>query len=179
VVQLDLINKIEANSLVNQNKNSKNQPVKFKIEVDGRKYYRTMISEYSKSQMEQITDHYTNSTKNVLLKKRFKPIEVSNKTDADIYIKILDTPHMGSVGPEYLTGLSFGVIPSWPELKNQYNFDFESTITGSKHKYWVNATRYNHLLLFPVFWINFFKDNAFDKYEQALDNFIINNKITP
>ena len=138
-----------------------------------------MISEYTESQMQRITNRYTSSTKKILAQKGFKPIEVQDKTNADLVINILDEPHIGAVRVEYLTGLSFGIIPSWPKLKKQYNFEFESETTGRKHKYWVNETRYNHLILFPVFWLNFFKDNAFDKYEQALDNFIENNKITP
>jgi hypothetical protein len=150
----------------------------FFIKIDGRKYFRTMVSEFSEKDMKELTNAYTKATKKVLKEKHFHPIQTFNQAKSDLVINISLTPFVGSVGVEYLTGLSFGVIPSWVTLKKQYNFDFKYSKTGQEHKYWVNAFRFNHWVVFPIWWTLFLADNQYDKYKEALLDFIENKKST-
>ncbi len=174
-----LENKISTHreSVKNKESYKNKENLKFSIKVDGERYFRTRISKFSHKQLKKIREKYTNVTVELLTAKGYKPEEVAISKGNNLLIDISEVPHIGAVGVEYLTGLSFGLIPSWPTRKQQYIYKFTTIKNMKSHKYWVNDKRFNHLIAFPVFWIIFFVDNPIDKYKEALENFLEHNKI--
>lgn len=172
------------NKIINQPCNSENledilegDTIAYSIKIDGRKYFRTRISAYSKEQMNKLEDDYTKATSKVLSEKHFKAIEVTDGVKPNLSISIMIVPHVGAVAEEYITGLSFGLIPTWTTREKQYIYEFENTVTGETHRYWVDDKRFNHLIAFPFFWTLFLADTPLDKYEEALSDFTENYKI--
>jgi hypothetical protein len=176
---LSLQNKINNQPCNSENLENKlkSDTITYSIKIDGRKYFRTRISAYSKEQMNKFKDDYTKATSKVLSEKHFEPFEVSDGTKPNLSINIMIAPHVGAVAVEYLTGLSFGLIPTWATREKQYIYEFENTITGETYKYWVDDKRFNHLIAFPFFWTLFLVDAPLDKYEEALSDFTENYKI--
>ena len=179
ICYFSLQNMIDSKTIKSENIENKkeNSSFKYSIKIDGIKYFRTMTSAYTKEEMNKFENEYSKATSEVLSKKHINPIFVSPETKSDLSINIMVTPFVGAVSEEYLTGLSFGLIPTWPTREKQYIFEFENTVTGQRHKYWIDDKRFNHLIAFPFFWINFLMDSPLDKYEEALGNFIDNYKI--
>jgi hypothetical protein len=127
LINLSLENEIKGEGSTQDKsvKKGEGKTLKFSILVEGRKYLRTMVSEYSPERMKRITDEYTQQTIQVVLENGYKPIEVT--ANADLEINILHVPHIGAVAVEYLTGFTFGVIPTWPTRERQIYIEFENT----------------------------------------------------
>ena len=178
ICYFSLQNMIDNKTIKSENIENKkeNSSIKYSIKIDGIKYFRTMTSAYTKEEMNKFENDYSKATSKVLSKKHINPIFVSPETKSDLSINIMITPFVGAVSEEYLTGLSFGLIPTWPTREKQYTYEFEYIVTGQRHKYWVDDKRFNHLIAFPLFWTIFLVDTPLDKYEEALGNFIDNYK---
>ncbi|CAI8974313.1 DUF3558 domain-containing protein [Pseudomonas sp. IT-347P] len=67
-------------------------------------------------------------------------------------IKISEFSMGGACVQDYLTGLSFGLIPSWCTRSNLYKFDFILNKDNGfcrQKTYSVSATTYSHLVMVP------------------------------
>ena len=74
----------------------------------------------------------------------------------------------------WLTGLSFGIIPSWSTTPGAYMYRFTVTSQGNEFigTYSVDVKTINHILVFPVIWINAFTFRQPDTmYEESLRDF--------
>jgi hypothetical protein len=69
--------------------------------------------------LENILEGDTIATSKVLSEKHFKAIEVTDGVKPNLSISIMIVPHVGAVAEEYITGLSFGLIPTWTTRENQ------------------------------------------------------------
>ena len=53
-----------------------------------------------------------------------------------------------------------------------YVYWSENANIGNPHRYTVEAKSYNHVILFPIFWITYFIANARGVYKEALTHFL-------
>ena len=94
---------------------------------------------------------------------------------ANFIINVRISPYHSALPQEFLTGLSFGLIPSWGTRPNEYKYEFVNKSESVRHIYSVDSVSYNHLILFPFIWVNFLTDNELDVFENSLKNFIENS----
>lgn len=97
--------------------------------------------------------------------------EASGDVEPNLSIIVDRQLQLSALPQEWLTGLSFGLIPSWGTKYGQYTFTFTNADTAHTHTYVVDQRDYNHLVLFPVFWVTFFTANEHRAYANALANF--------
>ena len=70
---------------------------------------------------------------------------------------------------------TFGLIPSWGTRPNEYTYTFSNISNGASHEYSIDNVSFNHLVLFPVFWVTFLTLDESKEFESALENFIENS----
>ena len=86
-----------------------------------------------------------------------------------LVVKIEQVQYLSALPQEWLTGLSFGLIPSWGTRPAEAQFTFEH---GEKSAVCVvDDTRINHLVLFPVFWVSFLLVDYEREFRQALRDY--------
>ena len=117
--------------------------------------------------------YYEGVTKEVLLDLGCVSSKAKILNENDLNIYIIYSGSGGASGAEILTGLSLGLIPSWTTREKMYTYEF--TRGASKQIYTIDQVSYNHLLLLPVFWVNFLTDSETDRFRAALRNFINNS----
>ena len=84
-------------------------------------------------------------------------------------IEINEMQHLSALPQEWLTGLTFGLVPSWGTRPAEIRFSFSQE--PRKAAYLVDDKRVNHLILFPVFWVSFFLMDKEKEFENALNDF--------
>ena len=82
---------------------------------------------------------------------------------------------MSALPQEWLTGLTCGAIPSWGTRYGEFKYRFENTPRQTSHTYFVDRPAFNHIIVFPVFWVSFFWPDEIDLYKKALANFLDNS----
>jgi len=97
---------------------------------------------------------------------------VEHEEEANLRIQIARLRVGGTAPQDYLTGLSFGLIPSWKTVEGAREFSFENVSEKKKHYYTVDQKTFAHLILFPIFWVTFLTLDDMSKYENALTNFL-------
>ena len=148
--------------------------VAYHVSVSGQPIYGTMTSEYSPERFENMRVKYCRSTQKVFDREGISALSTTNKGTADFFIDIKATPYSSALPQEFLTGLSFGLIPSWGTRYNEYTYTFENVGIKSAHNYYVNSKSFNHLVCFPVFWTMFLTLDESKPYEKSLLNYLIN-----
>lgn len=118
---------------------------------------------------------YIESTEKVLKRHGCSANYVDNLDQANLLINIIISPYRSALPQEWLTGLSFGLIPSWGTRRSEYLYTFTNKTDSIKHSYAIDSVAFNHLVLFPVFWITFFTLDEKRAFERALSNFIENS----
>ena len=63
-------------------------------------------------------------------------------------------------------------LPSWGTTPAIYVYWFENANSGNSRRYTVDAKSYNHVILFPIFWITDFTASSRSVYKEALTNFL-------
>lgn len=97
---------------------------------------------------------------------------VEAEGDADLVIRVERLPKLSALPQEWLTGLSFGLIPSWGTRPSEYRYTFRDTDSGFENVYTVDRKSYSHLVLFPVFWVTFFTADESRVYKEAVTDFV-------
>ncbi len=113
---------------------------------------------------------YDKVTKEVLAKNNCSYKKSDNQTDATLNISVMVSINHDAMAVEYLTGLSLGIIPSWGTRHDYYSYDFK--YHEKENSYSVDDFRFNHLVVFPVFWVSFFTMDESNIYEKCLDNYV-------
>ena len=126
--------------------------------------------------LQQLKDKYLKETKNVLNNMGCKHEYADNKDGANLKIDILYQPLYSALGQEWLTGLSFGAIPSWGTRPAEAIFVLSNPKTKRKEKYIVDQKSYNHIILTPFIWVNAITDNEYNSYKEAVTDFIKNKR---
>ena len=125
--------------------------------------------------VKNVESKYINSTEKVLNEAGCYATQASSREEANFMINVRVSPFRGSLPQEWLTGLSYGAIPSWGTRPNVYTYTFSNIENGSSHEYSIDNVSFNHLVLFPVFWVTYFTLDENKEYENALENFIENS----
>ncbi len=97
-------------------------------------------------------------------------VDVHNTPDLKITVNYAG--YTGTPPQEWLTGLSFGIIPSWSTESNAFTYLFECNSVNNAGAYNVDIKSYNHLALLPVSWVMFFTLDEIDEYQNALKDFM-------
>lgn len=122
--------------------------------------------------LEKLNQHYVASTLNTLSNLGCKASQAPSVAEANFTIQVSRQLQLSALPQEWLTGLSFGLIPSWGTKYGQFVFTFTNNGSGHSYSYTVDQNNYNHIILFPVFWVLFFTANEQKAYISALTNFI-------
>lgn len=115
---------------------------------------------------------YIRDTQTALAEIGCKATNVSDPAEATLEIVVERLPHISALPQEWLTGLSLGVIPSWGTRPSEYRYSFKDKRSGKSHTYAVDTKSFNHLALFPFFWITFLTANESGVYKNAVTNFM-------
>lgn len=116
---------------------------------------------------------YVSSTKQILSELGCTSNFVGNINLANFVIEITRSPYLSALPQEWLTGLSFGVIPSWGTRHSEYQYNFLNKINSTAQEYSVDTVSVNHIILFPLLWTNLFMPQEIDVYKKSLNNFIL------
>jgi hypothetical protein len=92
-------------------------------------------------------DKFRSATAEVLAKKGISASFVEDQKSSDIQVQIT-REHFYTLEQEYLTGLSFGIIPSWGTRENKFIYRI-ATSTEQLNVH-VNERTYNHIILMPI-----------------------------
>ncbi|HET6464547.1 MAG TPA: hypothetical protein VFH55_02920 [Nitrospiria bacterium] len=146
--------------------------VKFSVFVDDNPRLNTRVVQYKKEEIGQIRNAYIRATREVFTKQGCTANYVEKDQDANFMIQVSISEMWSALPQEWLTGLSLGLIPSWGTRPGEYVFTFEDVETKKSHSYIVDKKSFNHLILFPIFWVTFITSNQIHIYKTALTNFI-------
>ncbi|MDA9003978.1 hypothetical protein N9J26_00655 [bacterium] len=127
---------------------------------------------HKNNMLKQLKESYLQSTLSTLSRLGCRSKQASRIAESNFSINISRQLQLSALPQEWLTGLSFGLIPSWGTKYGQYAFTFTHKNSGHSHSYEVDKKSYNHLILFPVFWVTFFTADEQRAYAHALENFL-------
>jgi hypothetical protein len=148
-------------------------PAEFELNVNSSRYTNTFGKKDSHpDHLLELEQKFRSATDKILNKHGCFDEAVTSRDNArKLNIEVIEQIYLSALPQEWLTGLSFGLIPSWGTRPERWRFKF--SISGLKREYVVDDTRFHHLVAFPVFWISFSLMSVMPKYEQALEEFII------
>lgn len=122
--------------------------------------------------LQALEEDYIKSTLSTLKELGCSAKQASSIEDSNFSINVSRQLQLSALPQEWLTGLSFGLIPSWGTKYGQYVFTFTHNESGQSYSYQIDQNNYNHIILFPVFWVTFFTADEQRAYTNALTNFI-------
>jgi hypothetical protein len=146
---------------------------KYSLEITSAFHTNTFgVRQSPRGQVEKMRNQYLRATDAVLRDRGCAVAYVDHADDATLTVRVQHLSRISALPQEWLTGLSFGVIPSWSTREAQYVYMFQNKETGKSHCYAVDTKTYNHVVLFPIVWISFFTANERRVYKDALTNFL-------
>lgn len=145
---------------------------KFSVSVLAVPRQLTRVPQYHLERFRKERLEFIHTAEETLSKNGCSVIFVEEEDEANFKIRVTISPLWSALPQEWLTGLSFGLLPSWGTRPSEFTFEFEDTETKAKHAYIVDQKSYNHLILFPFFWITFLTLDQTDVFEESLTNFI-------
>lgn len=162
------------NKLTNTSQEQKNPcDIKFSLDITSGGHTNTFgTRESTKSELHELNSKYIKSTKKIFNAKGCTVTEVKIEREANFHVRVERLIDKSALPQEWLTGLSVGLIPSWGTRPSQYIYTFDDTHTVKKHSFDIDQKSYNHIILFPIFWVTFIMLDEFNVYEKALTNFI-------
>ena len=137
--------------------NKRIRTITYHVSVKACSVFNTRIRECTDSDLECIRARYCKATQEVFDRATISATCVTNVENASFLIDINMAPFRGDLEQEYCTGLTFGLIPSW----------------GTRSNECVYTLSYNHLLLFPAFWVNLLTLDESRFYKRALNNYLL------
>jgi len=147
--------------------------IKYFIALESSSYTNTFgEKEAAQKHLAEEKAHYVTATQDLLTKRACKAALAETENEATLGVSVQHQAFLSALPQEWLTGLSFGLIPSWGTRRSTYIYTFKDKPTGRSHSYSVDSKSFNHLILFPVFWISFFTMDESRVYKEALANFI-------
>jgi len=152
----------------------RNKPCDIKYSLDVTSGSRTNtfgVRDSKEDELQKLRSKYIESTKKVFTSNGCTATYVITEGESNFKVRVERLRNISALPQEFLTGLSFGLIPSWGTRPSQYIYTFEDTKTKKSNSYYIDERSYNHLILFPVFWVTFIMLDEFSTYEKALTNF--------
>lgn len=150
--------------------------INFFLSIDGK--IRKKIApdiEYDREELQELVAKYKSFTSNILNENGCQAEYVESQTESNFSINVLRSPLHSALPQEILTGLTFGAIPSWGTRENELTYKFKNKITEQEHTYYIDTKSYNHILLFPIFWVTFITLDEQKVFKQSLKNFLENS----
>lgn len=120
-------------------------------------------------------EKYMKATQAVFTQKGCKANKIEDQDKAEFKIDVIRAPQLSALPQEWLTGLTCGAIPSWGTRYGEYQYTFTNVPTKKDHTYFVDRPAFNHIIVFPVFWLSFFGLDEIELYKRALTNFLENS----
>ena len=120
-------------------------------------------------------DKYMKATQAVFTQNGCKANKIEDQDKAEFKIGVVRAPQLSALPQEWLTGLTAGAIPSWGTRYGEYQYSFTNVPKNNNFTYFVDRPAFNHIIVFPVFWLSFFGTNEIDLYKRALTNFLENS----
>jgi hypothetical protein len=153
-----------------------NCPVNVVIKYSGGNERRNgELQEYDIVKSKKKEDAFRRTTFELLKKYKCNAVEGSRITSGEqLEIDVEERQFIYAVDVEYLTGLSFGIIPSISTRPAELRFRFRQG--GRDSTYVVDEKRFNHLIATPVFWLTFLLENEQGRFEEALEEFMKGRK---
>jgi hypothetical protein len=130
------------------------------------------IQEHNEDVLLTAKKEYIESTKEIFNKYGCKANYVETEQDANFKIRVVRFRNISPLPQEALTVLSFGLIPSWGTKEKVIEYSFNDISKNRSHGYYIDEHTYNHILLFPIFWINFISMDENRTYKETLTDFI-------
>ena len=147
--------------------------IKFSIYLSSAHMTNTLgIREHNESVLLSSKEEYIKSTQETFNKYGCKANYVEAEQDANFTIKVVRFRNISALPQEYLTGLSLGMVPSWGTREKVLEYSFIEASRNRSHDFYIDEHTYNHIILFPIFWINFLTMDENRIYKEALANFI-------
>ena len=153
--------------------NKRIRTITYHVSVKACSVFNTRIRECTDSDLECIRARYCKATQEVFDRATISATCVTNVENASFLIDINMAPFRGALEQEYCTGLTFGLIPSWGTRSNECVYTFENIGAKPSHSYHLDQISYNHLLLFPAFWVNLLTLDESRFYKRALNNYLL------
>lgn len=148
---------------------------KFFISIEGYRKRADVGKMYLDPIYEDRLQEYIKATQKIIGEKRCAVNYVEHEEEANLKIRIVKSGYRGAAPQDWLTGLSFGLIPSWKTEEDAYNYFFESVSIKREYRYSVDQKTFAHLILFPIFWVTFITLDDMADYKKALTNFLENS----
>ena len=145
----------------------------YSFAMDDYRRFRTIGNQPNPGAAEDL-DKYIKATQAVFTQKGCKANKTEDKDKAGFRIDILRAPQLSALPQEWLTGLTCGAIPGWGTRYGEYEYTFENVSLKNNHKYFIDRPAFNHIIVFPVFWLSFLWPDEIELYKKALSNFLEN-----
>lgn len=142
--------------------------------MDDYRRFRTIGNQTNPRAAEDL-QKYMKATEKVFTQRGCKANKIEDQDKAEFKIDVIRAPQLSALPQEWLTGLTVGVIPSWGTRYGEYRYTFTNVALKKDKSYYVDRPAFNHIILFPFFWLSFLGPNEIDLYERALTNFLENS----
>lgn len=146
--------------------------IRYFISVRANPRQVTRKPQYNDDQLKKDAEAYIRATEAIFVNHGCVVHKVAKSEEANFKIDIMQSPFWSALPQEFLTGISFGAIPSWGTREGEYEFGFTNIELMKEHTYTVDRKSYNHIVLFPVVWINLITRDKFEVYADSLANFL-------
>lgn len=147
--------------------------IAFTLELESAAYTNTFgANPHEVEALNPLKSSYIDSTKEAMSELGCNSIHTEDAASANFTINVKRQIQLSALPQEWLTGLSLGLIPSWGTRYDQFVYTFENKVSKKSFSYEVDQNSYNHLVLFPVFWVTFFTADEQKIYKSAITNFV-------
>lgn len=146
--------------------------IKYFISLDGYARRANVGKIYLDKTYEERIQDYINSTQEIIDNKICRASHVEREEESNLKIRIVRSGYRGDAPQDWLTGLSFGLIPSWKTDRDVYEYHFEDVNQKIVQHYYVDQKTFAHLILFPISWITFIMLDDMADYKKSLTSFL-------
>lgn len=147
--------------------------ISYSIEVEYRMRLSHSRPPFGGDAPERIRQKYIEATDMALKEAGYRFERVNRREDADFIAEVLEAPFVSALPQEWLTGMSLGLIPSWGTRYGELAFRLTNRQTGRSITRYVDWWSFNHLIVFPVFWLTILNaDSDVELYRDELIQFV-------
>ncbi|MFN0118197.1 MAG: hypothetical protein ACKVQC_07920 [Elusimicrobiota bacterium] len=149
------------------------KPCEFKYSIDIEYEPRLLHGQYPfwEDVPTKMVDRYIKVTQDAFNETACTAQLVTDNNQANLLISVLYRPFLSALPQEWLTGLSFGLVPSWGTRRGEFVLTFKNTISDREKKYYIDRPAFNHLIAFPFFWVPL-NSKEIMLYKKALIDFV-------
>lgn len=139
--------------------------------MDDYRRFRTIGNQPNPRAVEDL-EKYMQATEKVFAQRGCKANKVEDLDKAGFRIEVVRAPQLSALPQEWLTGLTAGAIPSWGTRYGEFTYTFTNVALQKKKSYYVDRPAFNHIIVFPFFWLSFLGPKEIELYEIALTTYL-------